>query len=313
MRSFVTGIDGFIGSWLVEALLKDGDQVSGLSRKEEGTRDGIRRFRGDITDATAIEIALRDSRPERIFHLAAQNNIADSFADPQATMNMNVVGSLHLFEAVRRLTPDARVVSMGSSSEYGRTAGLHEVIEEDLPLLPTSPYGISKATQSMLARVYATTHRLSVVHVRPFAIIGPRKVRDALSDFCQGIIAVERGERNSLLVGNLSAIRDFLDVRDCVRVLVLLSAKGQPGEAYNICNAHGRSMEDILSILGRLSSRPVEFLRDPARMRPADDQRIVGSNEKIRGLGYRPGYSLGETVSGTLDYWRTQTAASIPS
>src|SRR5262249_42621105 len=180
MRSLLTGIDSFIGSHLAKALVAAGDEVFGLSRREEGAKDGVTRFRGSVLDAESVARVVQQSRPERIFHLAAQSKIAYSFAHPLETVSVNVVGSLNLFEAARTAAAQAVLVSVGSSGEYGRTASRVEFIDEEQRLDPTSPYAVSKVSQGMLGALYARVHGLKLVHVRPFAIIGPGKEGDAL-------------------------------------------------------------------------------------------------------------------------------------
>jgi GDP-4-dehydro-6-deoxy-D-mannose reductase len=305
MRSFITGVDGFIGSWLAEALRDGGDEVFGLARRSAGARDGTARLAGDVTSRTAVADAIAAAHPDRVFHLAALNNIASSFEDPALTIETNVIGSLNLFEAVRRAAPTACVVSVGSSAEYGKTAAAL-ALSEELPLLPTSPYGVSKVSQGQLCRVYAEVHGLRALHVRPFAIIGPRKTRDALSDFCRNVVAIERGETDRFPVGPLASERDFVDVRDGVAALILLSEKGRAGMVYNLCNGQGASLEAVLTLLQELAGRPFHPVPDPSRRRPADDHRIVGDGGRLRALGYAPRFSLADTVAATLDYWRAQ-------
>jgi GDP-4-dehydro-6-deoxy-D-mannose reductase len=243
-----------------------------------------------------------------VFHLAAQNNIQASFDDPQLTLETNLTGSANVFEAVRQGAPNAAVVSVGSSAEYGLTAATVEPLTEALPLLPTSPYGVSKVAQGLLCRVYATVRGLRAFHVRPFAIIGPRKTKDALSDFCQNVASIERGETTRFSVGPLTSVRDFVDVRDFVAAMLLLSERGAPGSVYNVCNGRGVTLADIVAALQRLSQRPFEPVADPSRLRAADDSRIVGDGTALRALGYAPRFSLEDTIDSTLAYWRARTA-----
>jgi len=305
MRSFITGIDGFMGSWLAETLVAAGDQVFGLTRNATTAPGPITRWTGDMTSPSVLADALTRALPDRVFHLAALNNIQDSFADPKLTIETNVLGSLYLLEAVRRIVPAACFVSVGSSSEYGKTAAQYALLSEDLPLFPTSPYSISKVSQGEFSRVYAQVHGLRSIHVRPFAVIGPRKKRDALGDFCKNLVAIERGETDRFLVGNVASERDFVDVRDCVSALIAVSEKGKAGLAYNLCNGRAASLADIFALLQGMAQRPFEPTPDPSRMRAADDPRIVGDPTRIRGLGYAPRFSLADTVSATLAYWRS--------
>jgi GDP-4-dehydro-6-deoxy-D-mannose reductase len=306
MRSLVTGVDGFIGSHLAEALAAAGDQVFGLARSPARGADAVVRIAGDMTDAGKIADAVAQAKPDRVFHLAALNNIQASFADPALTMQTNVAGSAHLFEAVRKAAPAAAFVSVGSSAEYGLTAATAPVLTEDLPLLPTSPYGVSKVAQGLLCRVYAQVYGLRAVHVRPFAVIGPRKTKDAISDFCRNVVALERGTTDRFIVGPLTSERDFVDVRDAVAALVLLSEAGAPGTAYNLCNGRSIGLAAAVAALQRLSARPFEPTTDPSRMRAADDSRITGDASRLRALGYAPRFSLEDTLSATLAYWRAQ-------
>src|SRR5438067_3942545 len=206
--------------------------------------------------------------------------------NPAETISVNVNGSLNLFQAVLDVSPKSRVISVGSSSEYGKTASLRRYLNEVVPLLPSNGYGITKATQGMFASLFARVFSLDTVHVRPFAIVGPGKKGDALADFCHGIVAIERGLKNALSVGNLDAVRDFVGVRDCVSASLLVSEKGVTGETYNICNGKGASLRNLVRILKRLSKSSIQLEVDAARMRPADDLRIVGNNRKLRKLGY---------------------------
>jgi GDP-4-dehydro-6-deoxy-D-mannose reductase len=296
VRVLVTGADCFIGSWLAEAITAAGDEVVGLSRKA-GT---------DITNAEQVQKLVRDTKPARVFHLAAQSNIARSVADPLETFQTNVVGSTNLFEALRVHAPDATVVSIGSSSEYGDTARTIDFLDEDARLLPTSPYAISKVAQGSLTRFYARAWNMRALHVRPFAIIGPRKETDALSDFSKTIVQIELGRATDLAVGNTSALRDFVDVRDCASALMLLADKGVTGETYNVCNDRATSLDDVLALLQKAAKAPFTVRTDPARFRRVDDQRIVGSSAKIRALGFAPRHALEETIATTLEFWRAR-------
>jgi GDP-4-dehydro-6-deoxy-D-mannose reductase len=304
LRSLVTGIDGFIGSWLCEALIARGDEVHGLSRAREGSENGVARHRGEVSDAASVDAIVSKVKPDRVFHLAALNNVMDSVANPARTFEVNVGGTIHVLEALRRHAPGAHVVSVGSSSEYGRTASVSSALDETMPLAPNSPYGVSKAAAGMLASVYAKAHGLFVVHARPFAVIGPRKQRDAVSDFCKAVVAVERGEAPHVSIGNTESERDFVDVRDAASAMILVSEMGAPGETYDVCNGSRTSLTEVLSLLRSIAKVPFETTVDPARLRPVDDPRILGAGGKIRALGYTHRHALVETLAATLDHWR---------
>jgi GDP-4-dehydro-6-deoxy-D-mannose reductase len=310
MRTLVTGIDSFIGLHLARHLADAGDEVFGISRRTEGTHGRVTRFLGDIVDADFVTRCVVTAQPDRVFHLAAQSKIAYSFAHPHETMKVNVSGSLCVFEAVRTHAQRALVISVGSSSEYGRTCNGADLVAEDAVLEPTSPYAVSKVAQGMLGSVYHRVHGVALMHVRPFAVIGPGKTGDALGDFCQRVVDIEAGKSSTLSVGNLDAVRDFIDVRDCVAALSLVAQRGAAGAVYNICNARATPLSALPQVLRGLSSRPFDLVFDPQRLRPSDDPRIVGDNRKLVALGYRPGFTLHDTVRTTLDFWRERLGAA---
>jgi GDP-4-dehydro-6-deoxy-D-mannose reductase len=305
MRSLVTGVDGFIGRWLARALLASDDRVDGLSRREKGgLPDGVTRHLCDITETEAVARVVDELKPDRIFHLAALDNIADSFADPRETFKVNVEGSLNVLEAVRMHAPNAVLLSVGSSAEYGATATQAAAVSENLPLSPSSPYGLTKAAQGMLAQLYARAHDVKAIHVRPFAIVGPEKSGDALAELCQAVVEVEAGHTSEVEVGDLDAVRDFVDVRDCVRALLLLSTEGRAGEVYNLCNGRAEGLRSVVAILESCALKPLRVVQSEAKLRPSDDVRIIGDGRKLAALGYSPQHTLAETVQETLGFWR---------
>ncbi len=311
-RCLVTGCGGFIGSHLAERLLDDGLEVYGTVRRSTGL---IGHLRGkltiltcDVQDRKQVESVVTETRPEIIFHLAAQSLVILSRQDPERTFSINVLGTLHLLEAVRQARIGPVVVVVGSSAEYGFTLPAELPISETRELRPTSPYGVSKAAEGMLAYSYWKTYGMKIVRARPFFVIGPGKQSDACSDFARGIVEIERGQRDHLDVGNLEPVRDFVDVQDAVDALRLLADKGAAGEVYNIASGRGYAVREVLDRLIRLSSRPVDVRRDPALMRPADDPVIIGDNTRLTALGWRPQIGLDRTLADILEYWRRRSS-----
>lgn len=306
MHSFITGIDGFIGSHLTQALLAGGDTISGLSYNKARADKNVTVYQADITDAEAVTAAIAKAAPDRIFHLAAQSNITRSLEQPRETFDVNINGSINLFEAVRAHAPDAVVISVGSSAEYGGSGHDQDTIDEQISLSPSSPYAVSKASQGLLVTLYCRAYRMRIIHVRPFAVIGPGKQGDAVSDFCRAVVRIEAGGDQVLRAGNLDVVRDFIDVRDCVGALRLVAEHGVVGETYNICNGSAASLQQIVQQLQQLANKPFQVVKDPTRLRPVDDRRLVGSNVKLRQLGYQHQYDLEATVRSILDYWRVR-------
>lgn len=302
MKALITGINGFIGTYLAKHLIEAGFNVSGTSREEIKNKD-YKVYNCDLLDYESSSQVIKSSRPDYIFHLAAQSNIPYSFSHPQETVDVNVNGTLNLLETLRLNKLKPVFISVGSSAEYGKLISKSHILSEDSTTKPSSPYAISKLTQKHFVELYNHSYGLRAIHVRPFAIIGPGKKGDAVSDFARGIVAIERGEQKELLVGNLSHTRDFLDVRDAINALKLIAQKNTV-TVYNICSGKGIKLQDILERLIKLSKTKIIVTKDPNKTRPADDPIIVGNPKKLFSLGFKQKYSLDQTIFDILKYWR---------
>jgi GDP-4-dehydro-6-deoxy-D-mannose reductase len=269
----------------------------------------VRRVHADLRDELAVSAAVERARPDRIFHLAALNHIATSFADPEATFGVNLLGTLHLLRAVLHHVPHATFVSVGSSAEYGDTTRTRPTVGEDDPLLPTSPYGVSKVAQGLLCRQAWRSEGLRAIHVRPFAIIGAGKRGDALSQFAEQVLRVEAGTTTTVRVGNLEPVRDFVDVRDCVAALVLVATQGEAGGFYNICHGEPVPLFDIMEALRHCARASFDVVEERSQVRAVDDMRIVGDPRKLMGLGYARTYRLEDTLRTTLQWLRADRPA----
>ena len=308
MRVFITGVGGFWGSHLAEFLLEKNVAICGTTHREarnvEHLKDRLVLLPCDILDRGRVETVVQEAHPEVIFHMAAQSLPLLSWHDPEATFRVNVFGTLYLLEAVRKAGLSPTIVVACSSAEYGFAAPEELPIREEKALQPASPYGVSKAAADLLCRVYWTAHRLKVIRVRPFFVVGPRKTGDVCSDFAKGTVAVERGQQVFLKVGNLEAVRDFLDVRDAARAMWILAEKGSPGEVYNLCTGRGYKVREILDLLGALTEKPIPMREEPQGLRLVDEPVIIGDNSKLRALGWEPQIPFERTVADILDYWR---------
>lgn len=305
----ITGAGGFIGSHLSELMVEKGWAVHGTvhrsSQKSWYLPDKVCVLKTDIRDALLTRALVAEVKPDVIFHLASQTYIQASWENPEDTLATNILGTLNLLEAVRSADLNPIVIVAGSSAEYGSVGSCEGLISEEQAFRPGSPYAVSKIGEDMLAYSYWRRHGLRIIRVRPFALIGPRKLGDAVSDFARGIVRVEQGKADCLSVGNLDSIRDFIDVRDGAKALALLAERGQSGEVYNICAGEGRALKEVVDELVAASNGPVTIVADPKRMRPSDDSVLVGDNRKLRDIGWEPQITLRQTLIDTLAFWRS--------
>lgn len=311
MRCLLTGASGFIGSHLAEYLLAQGETVYGLSRSASkfvtSLGENFKFFECDILDRERVARIISDTHPEVVFHLAAQSLPKISWQNVEQTFNVNVLGTLYLLDSIRQAGLDPVIEVMCSSAEYRPTCEGATPIREDHPLEPSSPYALSKIAQDHLCVLYHRAYGMRIIRVRPFFIIGPRKSGDACSDFARGIVEIERGQKDVLEAGNLEAVRDFLDVRDAVAAFWLLTERGEPGEAYNVCSGEGHSMRNVLSCLISLALGKIEVRQDSRHLRPLDEPMKIGDNSKLRALGWKPRIGIKKTIRDIIAFWRTQS------
>ena len=319
MRVLVTGICGFVGSYLTEHLVYEyHHEVFGLRRWWEPL-DNLAEIagkyhlvEGDLTDLASVIAALEIARPEIIFHLAAQSQVDFSYLAPTQTMETNGIGTINLLEAVRRVVPEAIVLVVSSPEVYGDVQQ-GSPITEDFPLLPVSPYALSKLVEDRAAFMYYKAYGLKTIISRGFAHEGPRRPDAfALSNFAKQIALIERGNQRCVYTGNLKATRTYCDVRDMVRAYYLLALKGQSGEAYNICGNEIMTVGEALRLLVLASSlkQPIVLEQDNSRLRPHDVLWQVGDDSKFRKLtGWKPQISFSfDTLPEMLSWWRKNLA-----
>jgi GDP-4-dehydro-6-deoxy-D-mannose reductase len=312
MRILITGISGFIGSHLSELLLKMNDDVHGTYIKEdelsnlEHIKDKIELHLLDVRDEEKVKQLIKELEPEVIYHLAAQSFPTVSWEKPKETLDINVLGTTYLFEAVKSLDLDSKILVACSSAEYGLVTEDEVPVKENHRLLPLHPYGVSKVAQDLLAYQYFKNFGMKSLRVRIFNTTGPRKTNDVCSDFTKQIAAIEKGiMENNLSVGNLEGRRDITDVKDTVNALWSVCEKGKSGEVYNICSSRAHKIEHLLDVMLKLALVNINVFQDPKKMRPSDEPIIMGDNTKIKeDCGWEPKIPIEETIRSMLDYWR---------
>jgi len=323
MKVLITGITGFAGSHLAEYLLKlGGIEVYGTrrwrSRMENihHIKDKIKFVECDLRDYSSMIRAIEQTKPDRIFHLAAQSFVPTSWIVPSDTITTNINGNLYLFEACREAGINPLIQIACSSEEYGMVYENEVPIKETNPLRPLSPYAVSKVGQDMLSYQYYQSYKIPIIRTRGFNHSGPRRPSIFVcSDFARQIVDIEKGMRKPIIyVGNLDAVRDFTDVRDMVKAYWLALEKGEPGEVYNICTKKGYKINELLNMLLSLGKVKVEIREDSSRLRPSDVPLLIGDNSKfIKRTGWKPEIPFEKTLEDLLDYWRSRESGVCPN
>lgn len=330
MRVLITGIAGFAGSWLAEALVapganaRSGDaalplpepvEVHGVIHRHDRRIYHLAHLltlhQGDLRNALWASELVEQVSPDMIFHLAAWSDVGGSWRQPWTVYELNIQCQLNLLEGVRRRRPQARTLIVTSNEAYGLVRPDELPILEETPFRPNSPYGVSKVTQDFMAQQYWQSHGLPTIRARAFNHIGPGQSDDfAASAFARQIADIEAGRREAVVrVGNLDAERDFSDVRDVVRAYWLLALHGVAGEAYNVGSGIARPVRRLLEMLLGMADVPVTVETDPARMRPSDVPRSVSDTSKLRAAtGWQPQIDLRDSLQDMLDVWRQAPA-----
>jgi GDP-4-dehydro-6-deoxy-D-mannose reductase len=312
MKAFVTGITGFVGSHLADLLLAEKVEVWGTVRRRS-PRENIAHIEGrirlvemDLRDSASVTTALKEAAPDWVFHLAAQSFVPTSWRAPEETIEVNVMGQVHLLEAMRALGMSPRFLVAGSSEEYGLVRPEETPITEDNPLRPLSPYGVSKVAQDLLGFQYYQSYGMPIIRARAFNHEGPRRgIAFVTSNFAHQFARIKKGKGTPVIqAGNLDAVRDYTDVRDTVRAYRTAVEKCEPGEVYNICSGRGYRVRDIVNILQEISGTAVDIETDASRMRPSDVPILIGNASRFReATRWSPTIPFEKTMADLYRYW----------
>ena len=315
VKVFVTGLTGFVGPHLARMLLRKGCQVVGIGRPADnllpgkGLPDSVTVVNLDIRDSKGLRQVLEEFLPDQVYHLAALSNVGTSFKDPRLTYDINVGGTLNLLEALRELDLRPRIVNISTGHVY-RSIESEAGLREDSPLHLLTPYAASKYMSEALSSQYVEAYGFQVMTVRPFNHVGPgQRTEFVCSDFARQIAAIKLGQAEPVLnVGNLSAVRDFTDVRDTVEAYWIVASLGTPGEVYNVCSNCHFSIEEVVSMLCRIADVRVSIKVDSEKFRTVETARLFGNPSKVLALGWEPRIGFDQTLRDILDSWLTVLA-----
>ena len=309
MKALIIGGSGFVGSFLITHLIEDlGFEVSiTKTAKEDLKVENVSVYNLDVLDIEQIKSVLDTVKPDYIFHLAAQASVGLAWKNPSLTIDVNIKGSVNVLDAIRELDYKPRVLLIGSGEEYGHILPGETPITEANTPRPGNIYAATKACQNMIGKIYAEAYDMDVMMVRAFNHIGPNQAPlFVVADFCKQVAEIESGEKQPVIyVGNLTAKRDFTDVRDVVRAYALLVQKGQRGETYNVGTGKAIEVQMILDKILGLAKCNIEVKIDEQKLRPVDVPIIEADITKINACtGWEPEISIDRTLEETLEYWR---------
>ncbi len=310
-KAMIIGAGGFVGSYLIDCLHNE------FNMDVYATKLPNMEFEHPFATVCDLDIMSKDDivelfydvRPDYIFHLAAQSSVSVAWKNPMLTIDVNIKGSVNVMEAVRELYYKPRILIIGSGEEYGHIKEGDTPINEDTVLRPGNIYAATKACQNMIGSIYAKAYDLELMLVRAFNHMGPGQAPlFVVSDFCKQVAEIELGLKEPVIrVGNLSAMRDFTDVRDVVRAYALLIQNGIAGETYNVGSGNAMEIRKILDIIVGMSTAEINVEVDPNKIRPVDVPIIEADITKINEVtGWKPSIPIEQTLKEVLDYWRNE-------
>ena len=325
----ITGITGMVGSHLADYLLKKTnwniyglcrwrsplDNVEHLLPLANDKNSKIKFINADLNDYSSLIKAVEVSKPNYIFHLAAQSYPLTSFVEANITLDTNIIGTYNLLNAVKQLKINPLIHVCSSSEVFGRVKKENLPIDENCSYHPASPYAISKVGTDLVGRYFYEAFKLKVLVTRMFTHTGPRRGDVfAESSFAKQIAMIESKKIKPIIkVGNLNSLRTFADVRDAVHAYYLLLTKNpKPGEVYNIGGTYSCTIREMLNFLTSLSKvKNIKIIEDPARLRPIDaDLQIPNTKKFMNATGWRPRISFQKTMTDLLNYWRKRVQSN---
>jgi GDP-4-dehydro-6-deoxy-D-mannose reductase len=290
MRILVTGATGFVGRFVLRELEQAGHQLV-LHGHEQG----------DIRDAALVDTLVREARPEACLHMAGIAFVPKGWTDPGLVFGVNVEGTIHVLESLRRHAPAARTLVVSSAQVYGGTPRERPVAEDDA-LTPDNLYGVSKVAADLMALLYARRYGMAVMTARPSNHIGPGQSADfVVPAFAAQLKAMAAGTRaHAMRVGNLESRREFADVRDVARAYRMLLEGGVAGRAYNIASGRFVKIGELLGLLSRAVGVQPAIEVDPNLYRPTDAQPALDTRRIEADTGWKPGFTLEQTLADVL-------------
>lgn len=299
-KYLITGVCGFVGRYFVEYLQKN-EQSADIFGVDitSSCQLPIHYHQIDLNNENDVNKLVTDIKPDYIVHLASISSVGQSWADPSYCFRNNTNIMLNILNAVIQNNLKTRILSIGSSEEYGNNA---EPLSEDTVLAPQNPYAVAKASQEMLGRLYAQNMGGEVVMTRSFNHIGPgQSTRFVIPSFIKQLVDISKGAENKMLVGNINVARDFTDVRDVVDAYYKILHHGKNGEVYNVCSGTANTLKGIIKIAEDILNIHANIIVDPQRLRPNETDLVLGNNNKLKTeLNWLPKYNVEQTIKDII-------------
>lgn len=294
MRLLITGASGFVGRHLCRYLAKKNDDVIAVTQKTMDVIEGAtHQCKCNLENLENICHIFEEYKPDGIIHLAAKSSVAYSWLHPNIAFLNNAQIFANVIEAQRISLPTARFLSIGSSEQYGTIQNDSLPISENMICSPCSPYAVARQAQEQLSQIYSKGYNLDIICTRSFNHIGPGQNDNfVIPSFIKQAREIKLGRKTFFECGDMTIIRDFVDIRDIVRAYRFLILSGEKGEIYNVCTGIGTSLKQILHKIMDIYKieAPIKMLKN--KFRPVDNPIIIGSNQKICNLGFVFKYTL---------------------
>ncbi|MFY7965552.1 MAG: GDP-mannose 4,6-dehydratase [Chitinophagaceae bacterium] len=318
MKILITGFSGFVAEYFIEYLNKVEVNCKVLGISRTAPKLNLDNFANlevtvkqlDLLNKSEVENVIQDFKPEFVLHLASVSSVAQSWQTPYDSFVNNTNIFLNIVEQIRILKLPCRILSVGSSEEYGEVDEKHLPLREESEIKALSPYAVARISQEMLSKMYADGYNMDIIMTRSFNHIGARqKDKFVISSFAKQLVQLSKNQNSpkKITAGNLNIVRDFLDVRDVVKAYYLLLKKGKKGEVYNICSGKGTLLKDIVQKMSAVLDLEIEIELNPALVRPNENKKIIGSYEKINShLGWAPNITIENSLENIIKYWQEE-------
>lgn len=293
----VTGLGGFVGCHLRAALPARPDWEL-LAEKAY-----------DLLDPASLDAWLQQGLPDAVIHLAGQTFVPEAFKDPAHTLQVNVLGTLNLLQALKRAGFSGAFLYVSSGDVYGQVHEYDLPINEQLPPRPRNPYAVSKVAAELLCLQWGYQEHWRIMVARPFNHIGTGQREDfVIPGVARQLARIRKGlQASSINIGDVDVTRDFLDVRDVINAYFSLLEHGQNGEIYNVCSGEEQRIRSLIEQMTAITGLNVDLHQDQTRLRPSEQRRVMGSSLKLKEqTGWKPGISITETLQSVLSDWEAR-------